>query len=281
MHPIRRPSVAALGALVGLLAAAGCRPHGDNSSDRTNASAGPGRLARRGATPRGRLPRITVPRLAGGAPTIDGVLDEPLWRGAAVTASFVNAGNGRALVGPPRGRVKLIYDRHCLYLGFEAEDATLTGGFALDAVDPQLWTRDTVEIIIDPDGDGDSRDYYEVQVNPQNLVFDSYFEGYNLPHGGPKGPFGHQRWSSKLRHAVTLKGTLDDQRDRDEGYVVEIALPWRAFHRAKHVPPRPGDEWRMNFYVMENNGGAAWSPLLGQGNFHRGSRFGRVTFGAH
>ncbi len=34
----------------------------------------------------------------------------------------------------------------------------------------------------------------------------------------------------------------------------------------------------MNFYAMENNGGTAWSPILGQGNFHRASRFGRVTW---
>jgi hypothetical protein len=33
---------------------------------------------------------------------------------------------------------------------------------------------------------------------------------------------------------------------------------------------------RMNFYAMEDNGGAAWSPILGQGNFHKASRFGRV-----
>ncbi|WP_437547416.1 hypothetical protein WME97_45705 [Sorangium sp. So ce367] len=34
----------------------------------------------------------------------------------------------------------------------------------------------------------------------------------------------------------------------------------------------------MNFYAMQNNGGAAWSPILGEGNFHRARRFGRVRF---
>ncbi len=34
----------------------------------------------------------------------------------------------------------------------------------------------------------------------------------------------------------------------------------------------------MNFYAMQNNGGAAWSPILGEGNFHKASRFGRVTW---
>ena len=43
-------------------------------------------------------------------------------------------------------------------------------------------------------------------------------------------------------------------------------------------PPKPGDTWRMNFYAMKNNGGVAFSPILGQGNFHKASRFGRVTW---
>jgi hypothetical protein len=36
--------------------------------------------------------------------------------------------------------------------------------------------------------------------------------------------------------------------------------------------------WRINFYAMKDNGGVAWSPILGQGNFHKASRFGRVTW---
>jgi hypothetical protein len=31
---------------------------------------------------------------------------------------------------------------------------------------------------------------------------------------------------------------------------------------------------------MQDNGGVAWSPILGQGNFHRARRFGRVTWAA-
>lgn len=48
--------------------------------------------------------------------------------------------------------------------------------------------------MIDPDGDGDNRDYYEIQINPQNLVFDSRSDSYNRPRPTPDGPFGHQDW---------------------------------------------------------------------------------------
>ena len=66
--------------------------------------------------------------------------------------------------------------------------------------------------------------------------------------------------------------------DKDQGYTVEAAIPWAAFAKAANHPPKSGDVWRMNFYAMKNNGGVAWSPILGQGNFHKASRFGRVTW---
>jgi hypothetical protein len=132
--------------------------------------------------------------------------------------------------------------------------------------------------MIDPDGDGDNKDYYEIQVNPQNLVFDSQFDDYNKPTGGKEGPFGHQDWSAKLESAVSLDGTLDKAGDEDKGYTVEIRIPFKSLTKAKATPPELGQTWRMNMYAMQNNGGVAWSPILGQGNFHKASRFGKVLF---
>jgi hypothetical protein len=214
------------------------------------------------------------------AVTVDGKLDEDAWAHAATTGPLVNVGSGEpASLTEVTGRVKLLYDAQALYVGFDVIDEDLRGGFDPHAPDPHLWTKDTVELMIDPDGDGDNRDYYEIQVGPQNLVFDSQFDSYNQPRVEPNGPFGHQEWSSQLTSAVTLRGTLDDDKE-DEGYTVELSIPWSSFARAKRVPPAPTDSWRMNFYVVQNNAGAAWSPILGQGNFHKATRFGRVRFSA-
>jgi hypothetical protein len=209
---------------------------------------------------------------------IDGKLDEPSWARAASSGPLVNVGTGEASTGSELGgSVKLLYDEETVYVGFEVFDDDVRGGFDPALPDPHLWLKDTVEIMVDPDGDGDNRDYYEIQVGPQNLVFDSVFDAYNQPRVEPDGPFGHQEWSAKLQSAVELHGTLDDARE-DDGYVVEIAIPWTSFQKAKRTPPKPEDTWRMNFYVVQNNAGVAWSPILGQGNFHKASRFGRVRF---
>ena len=225
------------------------------------------------------VPNMWVPRRRPAAHlVVDGKLDDPAWITSAATGPLVNALTGE----PPAGEevaahVKVVFDDESLYLGFEVYDEDVRGGFDPNQPDPHLWTRDAVEIMIDPDGDGDNVDYYEIQVGPQNLVFDSQFDAYNQPKVEPDGPFGHQEWSSQLRSAVVVRGTLDDARD-DDGYVVEMAIPWASFGKAKRTPPRPQDGWRMNFYAMQNNGGVAWSPILGQGNFHRAARFGRVRF---
>src|SRR5262249_58360151 len=98
------------------------------------------------------------------------------------------------------------------------------------------------------------------------------------PNTEPKRALGHEDWDPKLKIAVAVTGTIDKSGDKDTGYTVEAAIPWTAFSKAAHRPPQNGDTWRMNFYAMKNNGGVAWSPILGQGNFHKSSRFGKVVF---
>jgi hypothetical protein len=224
------------------------------------------------------IPSLDVKRLVGTI-TIDGKLDEQGWADAVRTGPFVDVGTGKENPAlPVHGEARLLWDDGFLYVGIDAEDAKVRGGWPADAKDPHLWEKDTVELMIDPDGDGDNKDYYEIQVSPQNLVFDTQYDGYNSPNGGGKGPFGHEEWSAQLTSAVVVHGTIDDDSDKDQGYTVEAKIPWSSFTKAKQAPPHAGDTWRMNFYVMQDNGGAAWSPILGQGNFHRASRFGRVRW---
>jgi len=226
------------------------------------------------------VPELSAKKLADDESiVIDGKLDDAPWKRAQSTGDFVDVATGRqasdAAVG---GRAQLRWDDAHLYVALELRDHTVRGGFPTGAVDPHLWERDTAEIMIDPDGDGDGRDYYEIQIGPQNLIFDSRFDAYNQPRGGPSGPFGHESWSSNAESAVQISGTLDDDSDVDTGYVVEARVPWSAFIKAASAPPKTGARWRMNFYAMQNNAGVAWSPILGEGNFHRASRFGRVVF---
>ncbi len=238
----------------------------------------------------GDIPTLDVVKLAKDDKiVIDGKADDKAWGGAASTGPFVDVGTGRPNTSfPVNGSAKLAWDDENLYVLIEVKDPDVVGYFTnkdeqpkdwTATGQPMTWTKDTAEIMIDPDGDGDNKNYYEIQINPANKVFKSQFDSYNSPKTEPQGPFGHEDWDPKMKTAVVVKGTIDKPGDKDEGYTVEAAIPWKAFEKgAKELPPKPGNTWRFNFYAMENNGGAAWSPILGQGNFHKASRFGRVTF---
>jgi hypothetical protein len=236
------------------------------------------------------IPRLAPVKLAASDKiVVDGKGDEAAWGAAASTGPFVDVGTGRnAASYPVTGSAKLAWDELNMYVLIEVKDPDVLGYFTDKGAQPKDWTvtgqpmtwnHDTAEIMIDPDGDGDNVNYYELQINPANKVFKSQFDGYNLPKTEPLGPFGHEDWETRMKSAVVVHGTIDKPGDKDEGYTVEAAIPWTAFVKgARTLPPKPGDTWRMNFYAMENNGGTAWSPILGQGNFHRSARFGKVTW---
>jgi len=88
---------------------------------------------------------------------------------------------------------------------------------------------------------------------------------------------------------------LNDSRDVDRGWTVEIALPWKALGEFAHrpSPPQNGDQWRVNFsrvqWQLNSVGGGyekvpnrpennwVWSPQ-GVIDMHRPEVWGYVEF---
>ncbi len=194
------------------------------------------------------VPVLSVNKLASNEKiTIDGKLNEPEWGGAASTGPFVDVGNGKPNpASPVSGSAKILWDDKNLYVYYEVKDADAYVGFT-DAKSqpndftatglPKLWTKDTVEMMVDPDPSGDNKDYYELQIGPQNKVFQSQFDTLGPPNGGPHGPFGHEDWDPKLKSAVTLEKGPDG---KVTGYTVEAAIPWAAYGRGRQPPAEAG-----------------------------------------
>ena len=178
----------------------------------------------------------------GAAITIDGKLDEAAWAKAASTGPFVDVGSGRENPGiPVQGSARLLWDAKYLYVGFEVADTKVHGGWPKDAKDPHLWEKDTVEIMTDPDGDGDNKDYYEIQINPAEPGLRHAVRRIQFAQRqAASGPFGHEEWTAALTSAVVVHGTLDDDSDVDQGYTVEAEIPWASFAKAKRSPPASG-----------------------------------------
>jgi hypothetical protein len=85
-----------------------------------------------------------------------------------------------------------------------------------------------------------------------------------------------------VKTALKVRGTLDNPADRDEGWTVELQIPFARLAEVPNVPPKKGDRWRFNLYRLEHLErraveGQAFSPLF-VGDFHALSRFGWLTF---
>lgn len=219
-------------------------------------------------------PGTLVLARATGPITIDGRADEPAWRGAAQQTSFAGA-EGCEL--KDRTSAKLTWDDEHLYLFVSAEDPDVFSPFT--AHDDHLWEHDVVEIFID--ADRNRRGYVELQVNPRNVHFDTWFAGNR--------PKRDDSYTAGMQTAVAVRGTVDDRDDNDAGWDVELAIPLEAV-RGKDpamkvdLPPRDGDEWRLNVVRADKNRegrvrAASWNRI-GCEDFHALDRMLTVRFSA-
>lgn len=236
------------------------------------------------------------------APVIDGSLDDVAWKAAPWTDSFVDIRGSDAPAPRYRTRAKLLWDDRYLYVGAELQEPRLWA--TLREHDDTVWHDPDFEVFVDPDGDGLA--YFEMEINALGTVLDLF-----LPKPYRQGGHGVLSWDLKgLRSAVALHGTLDDPSDIDQGWSVELAIPWTglvppegwtpgtATDTEPGAAPRPGDTWRINFsrveWPLEVVDGAyrkapvppgtrhpednwVWSPQ-GAIDMHIPSRWGRVTF---
>lgn len=179
--------------------------------------------------------RLTAPIV------IDGRLDDAAWASAAWTDDFVDIEGPRKPVPRYRTRVKMLWDADHFYVAAELAEphvwATLTHH------DDIVFHDNDFEVFVDPDGD--ARDYYEIEVNARNTIFDLLLK--RTYHAG--GPPVHEWDCRGLKSAVFVDGTLNDGADTDRGWSVELALPWTtlAEFARRPSPPQVADEWRVNF----------------------------------
>ena len=213
--------------------------------------------------------RDYVVHRAKGAIEIDGVLAESAWDRADKAGPFVRSLDGKPASAATEAR--LLWDDDYLYVAFLAEDANVSGAFFKD--DEKLYTSNVVEIFLDPSGDGSH--YDEIEVAPTNAIFDASFAG-----GARQGM--DLSWSSRAKHAVHVDGTLNDPRDVDRGWTVELAIPFASVTGMPKPRPQRGDRWRFNLYRLRQDPGQpgegqAYSPPM-RGDFHALDRFATMRF---
>ena len=172
---------------------------------------------------------------------VDGKLNDPGWVNAKWSESFVDI-EGNLKPDPFYDtKVKMLWDDNYFYFGAEMEEphvwATLT---ARDAV---IFKDNDFEIFLDPDGD--THNYYELEVNAFETEWDLIL--LKPYHDGSK--VAVDSWDIPgLITKVHVNGTINDPSDMDKGWSVEIAIPWKALEEcAPNFHPQEGEQWKVNF----------------------------------
>jgi hypothetical protein len=116
------------------------------------------------------LPRHYTCYRAAGPIVIDGRLDEPAWAAAPWTEPFGDIEGDKKPKPPLLTRAKMLWDDTYLYIGAELEEPHVWA--TLQQHDDIVFHDNDFEIFIDPDGD--RREYYEIEVNALNTIFDLF-----------------------------------------------------------------------------------------------------------
>lgn len=213
------------------------------------------------------LPTYTVLR-ASEQLVIDGKMDESCWQSAPPVGDFVFPWWTEGEKEPTVAR--LLWDDENLYVCFVAYDKHISAVHT--DRDAPVSEDDCVEVFIAPNPER-VKDYFNFEINALGALLD-------------RSPLDNRSkdWNAEgIRIGITIDGTLNDERDEDRAWTVEMAIPFAVFTGfARAIPPADGDAWRLNLY---RTGGkvnpqySAWSnPAAARPSFHVPERFGVVVF---
>lgn len=221
--------------------------------------------------PANEIPRYNASRCLQ-APVIDGKLDDDAWTNINKTNNFVDLISGKETMHETRAAIT--WDDQNLYIGFWVEEPNVQAKYK-ERDDPIYYDND-VEVFIA----GDDA-YYEFEMNAFGTLYEAFFiwndayeqGGYDaepqLRLGVPKsqdfngvGLKDHPRGKRiaflgydfpRLQSAVHIDGTLNDDSDVDRGWTAELAFPWQemkwlAKGDGRSLPPKPGDQWRIDLF---------------------------------
>jgi hypothetical protein len=221
---------------------------------------------------------------------IDGDESDISWNKADWTALFEDIENN---IKPKYAtKVKMLWDETNFYILAKIEEPPVWAN--LKQRDTIIFYNNDFEVFIDPDGD--TFNYYELEINALNTAWDLFL---SKPYRENDNVVLNDWNIPGLKSAVKIKGTLNNSNDTDEGWVLEMAIPWASYKKSYNENNVPADKfWRVNFSRVnwqhtvvdgkyERKKGAdgkflpeynwVWSPM-GVINMHEPEKWGYVYF---
>ncbi len=221
---------------------------------------------------------------------INGKDDENSWRKAQFSEDFIDIEGEK--IPNHKTRLKMLWDEQFLYIFAQLEEKHIWA--TLKKRDTVIFYNNDFEVFISPSNS--NHNYGEIEINALGTVWDLLLDRPYNTRGNPIFNWNVQN----LKSAVHLEGTLNNPKDIDQFWSVEMAIPMDALTELKRSPkenPKLGEQWRINFsrvqwehdlidnryyrkkengkYLPENNW--VWSPQAVI-NMHLPEHWGYIEF---
>jgi hypothetical protein len=183
------------------------------------------------------LPTLDIPFVQGGL-KLDGLLDEALWREAAIAANFSESNPAERALPPIGIRTLMAYDEEYLYVAYVIEDDPSEIRANYSDRD-HIWQDDYVGMLLDTNGDGQTT--YFIASNPLGIQGDTRSSGNNE--------------DDSFDLIFDSAGRITDT-----GYQVEMAIPFRSLR----FPEADLQEWRATFWITrprEDRNTYSWAGI--------------------
>lgn len=256
------------------------------------------------------IPSYKCYKVSEGTVHIDGKLDEDCWQNAPIIEFRDLLDGSRHEI---TGSAKMLWDDKYIYVAYEIHDPNVVAyygerkrGRTLPNTqeephtgEPEIMFRDTfVKFFLDPDADG--MNYIEIHINPINNIADLLIDYPYIKKGREEIGITTQlptkadwSWNCEgLKSAVQIQGTLNFSDDIDQGWTVELAIPWESLKPITKGPYSPnmgenkwcahlGHVYKPEFdYSNRRKSKHVYStwPVLGEMDCHLPARWGYLVF---
>ena len=186
---------------------------------------------------------------------IDGSDTEVSWSKAEWTDLFIDI---EGIKKPTYNtQVKMMWDDTNFYILAKMDEPHVWAD--IKNHDEIVFYNNDFEVFVDPDGD--TYNYYEIEVNAINTIWDLFI---TKPYREKNNVVLNDWTATGLKSAIKIDGTLNNATDVDKGWMLELAIPWSVYKKSYFDKNVPKDSfWRVNFSRVN------WDYQITDGKYER------------
>ena len=178
--------------------------------------------------------------------TVDGKMDEASWKNAEVQ-SFNYFYRGDKPVEKQNSKFRMLWDDVNFYLFYECEDTSLTARET--TFDGRPYLDDCAEFFCVPVPDSLYMHFgFEVNITKAAYDYIVLWKYYN------NRTIFIKSYNPVYKVEVTYEGTINNDKDRDKIWRMELAIPFSAFNDFQFVSrPKAGVRWAFQAVRQDRN----------------------------